>query len=72
MKEKKGYHEQQYKHSQPVRVHHRGMKPFEDEIKGLNKGHALHLARQNWEGARIEPIENVSASPNIWDGVYKK
>jgi hypothetical protein len=24
-----------------------------DEIKGLNKGHALKLARENWPGAAV-------------------
>lgn len=27
---------------------------FEDRIKGLNVGHALYRARDNWSGAEIE------------------
>ena len=31
---------------------------FADSIKGLNRGHALWRARQNWPGARIVPVVN--------------
>ena len=27
----------------------------EDEVRGLNSGHALFRARSNWEGAKVEP-----------------
>ena len=34
---------------------------FHDEIKGLNKGHALHLAKQNWSSAqKIEPTTKIA------------
>jgi len=30
-----------------------------DEIKGLNAGHALYLARLNWIGAEIKRLEEL-------------
>ena len=53
----KGYEETKYSHEQPVLVTSPDMAPFQDQIKGLNKEHALERARRNWEGAKIEAIE---------------
>ena len=53
----KNPYEQLYTHSQPVRVTLESGEIFEDEIKGLNKGHALHMASLNWKGASIEAIQ---------------
>jgi len=55
----KTYEEQNYKHSQLVRVIFEDGSEMEDEIKGLNKGHALYLARKNWEGAKIFAVKYV-------------
>jgi hypothetical protein len=55
----KGYHEQKYSTSVPVKVTwpvHPHMRPHFDEVKGLNEGHALARARQNWPGAVVEKI----------------
>ncbi len=55
----KGFYEQKYKCIVAVRVKYDFMDWFEDEIKGLNDGHALYLARVNWPGAIVEKIERV-------------
>ena len=55
----KNYEEQKYKHSQLVRVIFSGGDEIEDEIKGLNKGHALYLAQLNWPGAKVFALTRV-------------
>lgn len=55
MGEQKGYFETAYRHEQKVRVKFPGEKAFSDQIKGLNKPHALERARRNWPGAKITP-----------------
>ncbi len=55
----KSYHEQKYKHSQAVRVIFADGDEIEDEIKGLNKGHALYLAELNWPDAKVYAIKYV-------------
>ena len=52
----KTYIEQAYKTSIKVLVTYPN-DTFIDYIKGLNTGHALHLARQNWEGAQIVSLQ---------------
>ena len=52
-----GYAGEKYGHTQKVRVSLPGGETFVDEIKGMNKGHALARARSNWEGAGIVPID---------------
>ena len=47
----KAYEEQNYPVSVPVRVTWADGMTHEDEIKGLNIGHALHLAHLNWPDA---------------------
>lgn len=54
----KTYHEQRYQVSIKVRVTIATLifggvetEVFEDEIKGLNRGHALYLAQKNWPDA---------------------
>ncbi len=57
----KPFAEQKYPHIQRVRVEwpeHNDV--LEDEIKGLNKGHALARAKENWPGAKITAIEPAS------------
>jgi|SRR5882724_792874 len=49
-----GFDNSNYPHSQPVKVTIPGQEPFFDEIKGMNKEHALERARRNWDGAKIE------------------
>ena len=46
----KGYDEQRYPKTVMVRVRF-GDDVFEDEIKGMNKAHAMERARRNWEDA---------------------
>lgn len=50
---RKGYAEEKYPISMPVRVEWKGEPSniFADEIKGLNPGHALWRAKDNWAGA---------------------
>jgi hypothetical protein len=55
----KGYHEQKFKTSIPVKVtwpDHPGDIHF-DEVKGLNEGHALARAKSNWPGANVEVVK---------------
>jgi len=49
----KSWGEQNYPVSIAVMVKYPDMPAFLDEIKGLNKGHAVYLAHKNWEGAII-------------------
>ena len=55
----KSYYEQKYKHSQLVRVIFADGEEIEDEIKGLNKGHALYLAQLNWPEAKVYAVTHV-------------
>lgn len=55
----KSYEEQKYKHTQLVRVIFEDGSEIEDEIKGLNKGHALYLASKNWVGAKVFAVTYV-------------
>lgn len=52
----KSYHEQKYQVSIAVRVTWPDGMTHEDEVKGLNKGHALYRARWNWPDATIEAL----------------
>lgn len=48
----RGFDESNYKHTQKVRVHFNDdAGPHDDEIKGMNKSHALERARRNWPAA---------------------
>ena len=58
----KAFEEQRYKHVQAVSVKPVNGEAFEDEIKGLNAGHAYHLAKLNWEGAEITLIDKIKDS----------
>ena len=50
----KSYEEQNYNYSIDIEIDFRdGTGLHYDSIKGLNRGHALYLARQNWPGAEI-------------------
>lgn len=63
---KKGYADEKFSTSVPLRISHEydslfGQTPFSDffydRIHGLNQGHALWRARQNWPGAKdIRPV----------------
>ena len=58
-RELKSFHEQKYPVTIEVLV--RGCisgKPFTDQIKGLNIGHALYLAKDNW-GCPVEFVRVV-------------
>jgi hypothetical protein len=55
----KGYHEQNYPVSLSVRVRWNDGLVHEDEVKGLNPGHALSLAWDNWIDA--ESITAIAA-----------
>jgi hypothetical protein len=49
------YDESKFPYSQPVKVTWPDGTVHEDEVKGLNSGHALARAKSNWEGAKVEP-----------------
>jgi hypothetical protein len=72
----KPFEEQRYPFTQPVRVTQPDGSVHEDEVKGLNRGHALARARANWPGAEIEPIgsgrraERVAAEAAPYAGRY--
>lgn len=53
-KESTPYADQNYRFAQPVRVSWPDGTTIVDEVKGLNKPHALERARRNWDGATIE------------------
>jgi hypothetical protein len=59
----KTYYEQKYKHSIEILVKYHN-DSWIDGIKGLNKGHALYLARLNWPGAKIIWLQDVNAPIN--------
>lgn len=52
-----GFNEQRYKFEQDVKVTFEDGSVHYDTVKGLNKGHALARARENWEGLKIEPVD---------------
>lgn len=52
----KGFFEERFPVTIKVRVTFSDGSTHEDEIKGLNVGHALYRARDNWEGAAIEVV----------------
>jgi hypothetical protein len=54
----KSYEEQNYPVSVPVRVTWADGLIHEDEIKGLNIGHAIFLARLNWPDAATITAHN--------------
>jgi hypothetical protein len=61
----KPFDEQKYPHTQDVRVDWPDTgDSIEDQVKGLNKGHAMARARENWPGATITAIE-PSESPKL-------
>jgi hypothetical protein len=49
----KGHAEQKFKVSVPVKVQWKDGSVLFDEIKGLNQGHALTRARDNWPDATV-------------------
>jgi hypothetical protein len=59
----KGFYDQNYSYTVRVRVHYPRRsdfipgQTFFDEIRGLNKLHALARARRNWSGARISFVD---------------
>jgi hypothetical protein len=61
----KGFSEQRYPVTVNVRVTWPDGDTELDQIKGLNPGHALHLARENWPGARVDIIEAAVEGPAI-------
>ena len=59
--QQKSFDETNYRHTQPVRVTFDDGETFTDEIKGLNKAHAIERAHRNWPDAKIEPIDASEA-----------
>jgi hypothetical protein len=69
----KGYFDQAYAWSVPVKVVWSNGLVHYDAVKGLNPGHALYLARENWpDAAHIEVDEHEFAveSPRQLGGRY--
>lgn len=59
----KSFHEQNYPVAIVVRVYHPDLEMrFVDGIKGLNKGHALYMARLNWDGCEISYVRDMTKS----------
>ena len=55
----KTFEQQQYPYILTVRVETTCLgEPlvWNDQIKGLNRGHALYLGRRNWEGSTVIPL----------------
>lgn len=62
----RGFDEQGYPFVQAVRVTFSDGRSFTDEIKGMNRDHAMERARRNWEGATIEAVgEPATIDPDI-------
>ena len=57
LEEPRGFNEINFPHTQKVRVEFPDGDVIEDEIKGLNRGHALAIARENWPDTKVTPIE---------------
>ena len=57
----KGYFDQNYPCSVEVLVTFDDGDSFVDGIKGLNVGHALYLARLNWDGASVVALSSVTS-----------
>jgi len=53
----KDFQEQQYKETIKVKVKFKDGSTHKDEVKGLNKGHALARAKSNWPGAAVVKIK---------------
>ena len=51
----KGFFQENYPHTQRVRVQWPNQE-MADDIKGLNQGHAVYRARENWPGAEVSPV----------------
>lgn len=72
----KGYHDTKYPHSQKVRLTWSDGSTDEDEIKGMNKAHAMERARRNWPAAtKVEPADSgyaqggmVQQKPGVQSG----
>ena len=60
--QQKGFDETSYPHSQKVKIKI-GDDIFEDEIKGLNKSHALERAYRNWKAADSIELMADSSKP---------
>lgn len=60
----KSYFDRRFSTSIRVKVTFPGEEPFIDDIKGLNKGHAMSLARDNWEGANIQYLGPTTEDEN--------
>lgn len=58
----KDFSEQAYPYTQRVRVTFDDGTSIRDQVKGLNQGHAMARARDNWPGAKIEPIGRAMAA----------
>lgn len=51
----KGFAKEAYPHTQRVRVRWPNDE-MADDIKGLNQGHAVYRARENWPDANVTPV----------------
>ena len=70
----KGYHEQNFSSSVPVKVTFEDGTSHIDAVKGLNRGHAIARAVENWPGAQIEeatPEEADAAGVPRWHSNQK-
>lgn len=71
----KGYAEEKYATSLPVKAYTEPGVPFYDEIKGMNKGHALWRAKDNWAGSEVQPTgispHNFYKAQNIMDTIKR-
>ena len=62
--EPKGFDEQKFPHSYAVEVKWPDGMTHTDEVKGLNEGHALWRAKNNWEGADVK-ISHETTPENV-------
>tara|TARA_R110002096_G_scaffold332972_1_gene526988 strand:- start:246 stop:569 length:324 start_codon:yes stop_codon:yes gene_type:complete len=53
----KDFQEQKYKETIKVKVKFKDGSTHTDEVKGLNKGHALARAKSNWPGSAVIRIK---------------
>lgn len=65
-KRAQSFAESKLPHEQPVKVTFPDGEVHYDSVKGLNQTHALMRARENWDGALVEPVDNYK--PNTETG----
>lgn len=71
----KGYADEKYPTSLPVKAYTEPGVPYYDEVKGLNSGHAFYRAKANWPGTEVQRTglsgQAADKAQKIMDSVSK-